>query len=237
MSCAHSHSNYLRQRIVVKRNPVFPGIDLSWGITPWAQAYQAIAKPSVESLAAKNLHKPGLIIIGGKRAGLCWYRSWIQWRCSWDDRWAEECKKLRILASNDFAFAIGLMVPILSNDNIHLTSLKYEGASLLDTQKFFPALANQTSLVFLYLEQPVKNGMQAIDVMVKYLSKLINLTDLYVRVSDFRWIRRPEHCAACPQSAKARKTKSLVVIDNWRLSHWRYLACGCVSEITAENRT
>lgn len=59
--------------------------------------------------------------------------------------WLKECKKPRILAFNDFAIAIDLMVPILSEYSIHLTSLKYEGASLLDTEKCFPALANQTS--------------------------------------------------------------------------------------------
>lgn len=73
--------------------------------------------------------------------------------------WLERCKKLRTLAFTKFFSAPALMAAILSENTICLTSLSYEGEGLLDTKSFHKALANQTSLEYLFLkEEEVEGG-------------------------------------------------------------------------------
>lgn len=78
--------------------------------------------------------------------------------------------------------------------------------------------------------------MEAIDVMVKSLIKLISLTDLHVHQTFDRFTDQ-DIVRLARSLPKLEKPQTLVVVDNRRLSHRRYLGCGCVSEIAAENRT
>lgn len=101
--------------------------------------------------------------------------------------WLERCKKLRTLAFTKFFSAPALMAAILSENTICLTSLSYEGEGLPDTKNFHKALANQTSLEYLFLkEEGVEGGydqagQDEADVLLESLSKLTNLTDLRLR--------------------------------------------------------
>lgn len=97
--------------------------------------------------------------------------------------WLKECKQLRTLAFTNFPSAIALMALILLENSIHLTSLEYLGFRLLYTEEFLLALANQTSLQFLTLEEQEEIGywdLVWVDSLVESLSKLVNLTELYV---------------------------------------------------------
>lgn len=98
--------------------------------------------------------------------------------------WLKRCKKLRVLAFTKFFSAPSLMTPILLENSIRLTSLGYEGFAVRETENFYQALANQTSLQSLYL----KGHLDApeTDVVVESMSKLVNLTDLHLReVSEY----------------------------------------------------
>lgn len=99
--------------------------------------------------------------------------------------WLKECRQLKILAFTNFPSATALMASIFFENNIQLTSLKYEGEVFPDTKRFLPALANQTSLRFLSLQESedVKAWEPgAASVLAECLSKFVNLKDL--RVSE-----------------------------------------------------
>lgn len=113
--------------------------------------------------------------------------------------WLKECKMLRSLTVAHFFSSPALMVPILLDSSIRLTSLDYKGFIMRDTKKFHQALANQTSLEDLYLklitdedalEYPTNIQQEDLekldaDFLVESLSKLVNLTKLHFStVSD-----------------------------------------------------
>lgn len=100
--------------------------------------------------------------------------------------WLQKCKKLRSLAFIQFSGALALMTLILLENSIHLTSLAYVGNELAHNEKFYEALANQSSLQCLRLRQEVeerehyRERPEVTDFLVESLSKLINVTDLRV---------------------------------------------------------
>lgn len=102
--------------------------------------------------------------------------------------WLKECKKLRTLAFAEIPSATALLIPILLENSIHLTSLECECFGLPDTKKFHQALANQTSLQTLWLKgdgDVDEFTLGRPDVLVDSLSSLVNLTDLRLtEVSD-----------------------------------------------------
>lgn len=116
--------------------------------------------------------------------------------------WLKECKKLRILAFANVPGAPALMAPILLDDSIHLTTLRYTGVVMPDTKSFHQALANQLSLQTLWLEGVLdeetlpystrwqqqnlwlKGNMDEdsldADILVESLSQLFNLKTLHL---------------------------------------------------------
>lgn len=116
--------------------------------------------------------------------------------------WLKECKKLRILAFVSFPGAPALMAPILSDDSIHLTTLRYTGVIMRDTKSFYQALANQLSLQTLslagvldektlqystrwqqqnlWLKGNVNEDSLDADILVESLSQLFNLKTLHL---------------------------------------------------------
>lgn len=94
--------------------------------------------------------------------------------------WLKECKKLRKLTFTTFFGAPALMIPLLLDNSIRLTLLKYEGFVTRDTKKFHQALANQTSLRSLWLKENVRKNALEPDVLIESLSKLVNLTELHL---------------------------------------------------------
>lgn len=78
------------------------------------------------------------------------------------------------------------MTSIFLENSIHLTSLQYKGSGFPYTVKFLAAMANQTSLQFLRLEEENMDNddldeydLEGIEILVDSLSKLGNLTDLH----------------------------------------------------------
>lgn len=99
--------------------------------------------------------------------------------------WLKKCNKLRILSFVDFFAAPALILPILLEDSIHLTSLEYDGFRMPDVEKFYRALGNQTSLRSLWLRGYAHDYALEADVLIESLSNLVNLTDLYLsEISD-----------------------------------------------------
>lgn len=104
--------------------------------------------------------------------------------------WLKECRKLRSLAFTKFSGALGLMTLILLENCVHLTSLAYVGKELVHNQKFYEALAKQSSLQCLRLRQEAEEEAEVheyyrerpevIDLLVESLSRLVNVTDLRV---------------------------------------------------------
>lgn len=95
--------------------------------------------------------------------------------------WLKECKKLQNLYVARFVNAPALLSPLLLENSIHLTSFCYDGALMPDTEKFYQALANQTSLRSLSLQNCIDVYTQEVVALVESLSKLVNLTDLRLR--------------------------------------------------------
>lgn len=95
--------------------------------------------------------------------------------------WLKECTMLRNLAFKDLK-AIALLIPILLQDSIHLTSLKHESCFASYTQIFYQALANQTSLQSLWLEGSLfgsgDSQAEITDNLVESVTKMVNLTEL-----------------------------------------------------------
>ena len=100
--------------------------------------------------------------------------------------WLKECKQLRVLAITNLSIDdTVLMMPILLDSSIRLISFEYDGVGFSDTEYFLPALANHTSLQFLCLKERIGTGVwniNATDVLVDSLTKLVNLT--FLDVSD-----------------------------------------------------
>ncbi|MCJ1430061.1 hypothetical protein MMC29_007976 [Sticta canariensis] len=101
--------------------------------------------------------------------------------------WLRECIKLRVLVFTNFFSGPSLLARVLLENSIRLTSLEYSGFVLRDSKEFHQALANQTSLQSLCLKGDVDEyALDAVDMLVESLSKLVNLTDLRLReISDF----------------------------------------------------
>lgn len=101
--------------------------------------------------------------------------------------WLRECVKLRFLGFTNFFSGPSLLALVLLENSIRLTSLEYAGFVLRDSKDFHQALANQTSLQSLCLKGDVDEyALDAVDMLVESLSKLVNLTDLRLReISDF----------------------------------------------------
>lgn len=101
--------------------------------------------------------------------------------------WLKRCKKLRTLDFTRFFSAPALMAAILSENSICLTSLSFQGEGLPHTKDFHKALANQTSLKYLFLREEEfegeydQAGQDEADILVESMSKLTNLTDLRLR--------------------------------------------------------
>lgn len=96
--------------------------------------------------------------------------------------WLKKCTKLKNLACTYFTSAPSLVPLLLSENSIHLTSLKLKGSVRMEDQsvhpQFYEGLANQTSLQTLSLEGDlIWNALDAED-MLKSLGKLANLTNL-----------------------------------------------------------
>lgn len=91
--------------------------------------------------------------------------------------WLKQCKKLQTLAFTGY-FGNTVIAPILLETSIRLTSLLVDVFGIKNTEVFFHALSNQTSLQSLWLKGDVDDYERDIDVRVKYLSKLVNLTHL-----------------------------------------------------------
>lgn len=92
--------------------------------------------------------------------------------------WLKECKNLRSLAFEDSLIYSTLVTPILSENGIHLTSLRCLGRKVGDTKAFYKALANQTSLKSLWLKGYKDNSTQEVEILVESLTQLVNLKDL-----------------------------------------------------------
>lgn len=96
--------------------------------------------------------------------------------------WLKACKNLRVLAFIGSFSTPALMVPVLMENSITLTSLEYDGFVMRDIKEIHQALANQTSLQSLSLkERADEDGLYSLeeaDDLVESISKLINLTDL-----------------------------------------------------------
>lgn len=134
--------------------------------------------------------------------------------------WLKQCKKLRILAFTNFN-ANALVVPILLEESIRLTSLKYEYYRTRDTDVFFQALAFQTSLQSLWLkERASQYSLHGLNfkILVNSLSNLVSLTDLDLRFSDF-FINRHIMPLAC----------SLPKLEVWSIN-----GCGLTDAIWGE---
>lgn len=109
--------------------------------------------------------------------------------------WLKECKLLRILAITKFLLGPALMVQILLESGIQLTSLEYEGYVTLDTAEFHKALEGQSSLQCLGLKEEHRIvqaacSKESSDALVESLSKLVNLTDLRLTGSSDHFVDR-----------------------------------------------
>lgn len=116
--------------------------------------------------------------------------------------WLKNCKQLRFLAITDFIGAPALMAQILLDNIIQLTSLEYEGSVIPDAKEFYQALVNQKSLEILSLKEyigplvfrlepvEIRAKVESAGVLVEYLSKLVNLTELRLTASSNFFIDR-----------------------------------------------
>lgn len=92
--------------------------------------------------------------------------------------WLMECKKLQKFASSGCSLPPWI-TPVLLKKGIHLTSLECECTEMCAYKtKFFRGLARQTSLQKLWLKGPIYWSPVEPAVLVKCLSKLVNLTNL-----------------------------------------------------------
>ncbi|MCJ1267871.1 hypothetical protein MMC22_007757 [Lobaria immixta] len=120
--------------------------------------------------------------------------------------WLKECKKLRILSVTNMLSAHALTAPILLENDIHLISLEYQGGDgFPESEMFYKALPNCTSLQYLDLKEDNEMKEEEADRVVESLSKLVNLTDLCLGEESYLLTDRQV----------ARLARSLPKLKNW----------------------
>lgn len=120
--------------------------------------------------------------------------------------WLKECKKLRILSVTNVLSAHALTALILLENDIHLISLEYKGGDgFLESEMFYKALSNCTSLQYLDLKEDNEMKEEEADRVVESLSKLVNLTDLCLGEESYLLNDRQV----------ARLARSLPKLENW----------------------
>lgn len=179
------------------------------------ESLQTLAGPGPKSFLALDRHAESLVELNfndlmlNTISGISKLKKWTNLvslslsgdRVGPEDHFSEiadriqECTKLKILALTDFVCPPALMAKILSQGNIHLTSLNYDFAIVPGNDRTYQALANQTSLQSLCLKgiegvratnlQQKRLHEEDARVLVESLSKLVNLRNL-----SLSWIPR-----------------------------------------------
>lgn len=120
--------------------------------------------------------------------------------------WLKECKKLRILSVTNVLSAHALTALILLENDIHLISLEYKGGDgFPESEMFYKALPNCTSLQYLDLKEDNEMKEEEADRVVESLSKLVNPTDLCLGEESYLLNDRQV----------ARLARSLPKFENW----------------------
>lgn len=101
--------------------------------------------------------------------------------------WLNECKKLLIVAFEDFYSAPALITQVFLDNAIRLTSLKLEGHLMPETRLFRRLLAYQTDLTTLWLKSSMSDYPESqANSLVRSMSQLVKLRDLQLgKVSEF----------------------------------------------------
>lgn len=128
--------------------------------------------------------------------------------------WLKECKKLRTLAFTHFLSAPPLMIRAFSDNSIQLTSIEYKCLEMPQTDKFYQALANQTSLQKFRLDGSIWHHSQENGVLVESLSRLVNLKFLDLKMLS-GWIV-DRHII---QLASSLPKLEVWLVDGYRLTH------------------
>ena len=100
--------------------------------------------------------------------------------------WLRECKNLRDLSFRNMLSGPGLLTPLLLEKDIKLIHLTLDGYVMSQSKEFHQALANQTSLLHLFLNgEGVEVGDPDNEALIESLCALENLRELQLRdVSD-----------------------------------------------------